>query len=262
MPRGTREPSEVFRDVLDQAAKALSLSSDKAKNFRHNSIRGGERAGALASFLREHLPSTLGVGKGEAIDFKDKRTGELDLVVYDRAGSAPIEVGTESLLLPCESLYVVVEVKTTLTQEELDKSYVHAKKVRALRPFKKRFVGPGDGGPAPKDGNPRCLYVIFAYDTNLGREDWLTKEHERIKLAARRAQCHVDCVDRVVVLDRGMISPSDARGKVVENDGESIFLEVYLHIVNFINRERRRRPPVDWQVYGPRSNPGWVKLNR
>lgn len=260
MPRGVKEPSDVFRAVLDEAANKLALSSREVTSFEHHGIKGDERAAALADFLRTHLPGNFDVKKGEAIDFSDTRTGQLDLIVYDRAGSSPILVGNENLLLPCESLYVVIEVKTTLTQNELDGAYRSASKVRCLRPFKARFVGSRLDGAAADDKNYRCMYVVFAYNTNLGMEDWLSKEFKRIELSAKRANCGLDVLDRIVVLDRGMINPCTSTGKATNKDGESIFLELYVHIVNFINRERDRRPSVDWQVYSARTSPGWMKL--
>lgn len=260
MPRGARDPSAVFRAVLDEAANKLALSSREAATFEHRGIKGDERAAALADFLRHHLPGTFDVKKGEAIDFSDARTGQLDLVVFDRGGSSPILVGNENLLLPCESLYVVIEVKTTLTQEELNGAYRSAAKVRSLRPFKSRFVGPRPDGAAADDNSYRCMYVVFAYSTNLSADNWLAKEFKRVESAANAAGSSADLVDRVVVLDRGMINPFSATGKAVDKDRESIFLDLYLHIVNFINRERDRRPPVDWQVYSVRQSPGWVRL--
>ena len=260
MPRGVREPSDVFRAVLDEAAKKLALSSQEAVSFEHRGIRGDERAAALAEFLRTHLPRNFDVKKGEAIDFSDTRTGQLDLVVYDQAGSSPILVGNENILLPCESLYVVIEVKTVLTQDELNGAYRSASKVRCLRPFKTRFVGSRTDGAAADDKNYRCMYIVFAYSTNLGMENWLSKEFKRVELSANSAGCSLDVVDRIVVLDRGMINPCTSTGKATDKDGESIFLELYVHIVNFINRERDRRPPVDWQVYSARTSPGWMKL--
>lgn len=260
MPRGTRDPSDVFRDVLDEAANKLALSSREAATFEQHGIKGDERAAALASFLREHLPGAFDVKKGEAIDFSDARTGQLDLVIFDRNGSAPILVGKENVLLPCESVYVVVEVKTTLTQDELDGAYRSALKVRSLKPFKSRFVGSRSDGAAADDDAYRCLYVVFAYSTNLGPDGWLPKEFKRVELAAQGSRVDVDLIDLVVVLDRGTISPGSATGKSVDQDDRSVFLEFYLHVVNFINRERARRPSVDWQVYSARSSPGWVRL--
>jgi hypothetical protein len=260
MPRGVREPSKVFQDVLSQAAQQLALDSRTAKNYQHKGIRGDERAGALIHFLSEHVPADFDVCKGEVIDYRDERTGQLDIIIYDKSTSAPIHVGTENLLLPCESLYAVIEVKTILTQVELNTSFAAANKVRQLEPFKSNFVGPRADGAAANDKMYRCLYAIFAYETDLGVADWLTKEFGRIKKAAHESTAPLDVVERIVVLDRGMINPFTQTGKLTDVDRQSIFLEFYVHLMNFLNREHSRRPGVDWQCYSARTDPGWTKI--
>ncbi len=261
MPRGTRTPSDVFRSVMDKAKQRLLLDSADAADFDHKGIRGDERAASLAKFFRERLPDRFGVDKGEAIDYRDTRTGQLDFVIYDQSRCAPIRVGNENLLLPCEALYCVIEVKTRVTQDELDTSYKAAGKVRTLRPFKKAFIAARqDGSRADGDGD-RCLYVIFGYTSNLGSDaEWTEKEYRRLEAAARAARVAPDCVDRLFILDRGIINPQKRAGKWETGNADSVFLESYLHIVNFLGRESERRKPVDWQMYGPRSTRGWKTL--
>jgi len=106
------------------------------------------------------------------------------------------------------------------------------------------------------------MYVVFAYATDLSKDSWLTKEFSRIEEVAGPSKIPIDYVDRVVVLKHGMINPSSRVGKAVDDahDDEGIFLEFYLNIVNFLYRECRRRPPVDWQVYSARTPSGWMKL--
>src|SRR5208282_1551612 len=117
--RATRHPSPVFREVLTQAERRLSLGSEQAANFEHRGLRGNERAAALAAFLSLHLPGVFGVGKGEARDYLDNVTGELDVFVYDRSTAAPIQTGGDSLIVPAEALYAVIEVKSVLSQAVL-----------------------------------------------------------------------------------------------------------------------------------------------
>lgn len=260
MPRGGREPSKVFGGVLKEAADELTLASLKAKKFHHKGVRGDERAGALIQFLSQHLPGDFGIRTGEAIDYLDARTGQLDIMIYDKSASAPVSVGNNNLLLPCESLYSVIEVKTTLTQNELNTAYEAATKVRQLRPFKSKFVGPRPKGVAADENAYRCLYAVFAYRTNLGETGWLKKEYARVEKAAIRSGAPLDSIERIIVLDRGMINPGPGVGKSTGVSGESIFLEFYVHLMNFLNRERSRRQPVDWQVYSARTAPGWDKI--
>jgi hypothetical protein len=72
MPRGARNPSDVFQNVLALAKREIFLGVSKASSFEHKGIRGDERAGALSNFLRERLPEKFGVGKGEAIDYRGR----------------------------------------------------------------------------------------------------------------------------------------------------------------------------------------------
>jgi hypothetical protein len=261
MPRGTKTPSDVFRSVMDKARQRLLLDSADAADFDHKGIRGDERVSAFAEFFRERLPDSFGVERGEAIDYSDSRTGQLDFVIFDRARCGPIRVGHENLLLPCEALYAVTEVKSRITQDELDKCFKAAAKVRKLRPFKESFIAARQDGANANDERDRCLYVVFGYTSNLGNDsEWLSKEFKRLGTAAKSAGVSLDHIDRLFVLDRGIINPQKPAGKWETGSGSSIFLESYLHIVNFLMRESARRRPVDWQMYGPRSAFGWRAL--
>jgi len=262
MPRkAIRSSSDVFRSVLKKAEQRVLLESAGAADFEHRGIVGDERAASLGKFFQEQLSERFGVQKGEAIDYRDSRTGQLDFVIYDRWRSSPIHVGSENLLLPCEALYCVVEVKTRISQDELDKCYVSAGKVRALRPFGKPFIAARQDGVDAEDGRDRCLYFVFGYTSDLANNsEWPLKEYDRARKAADRAQVPIDCVDRVVVLDRGIIRPQKKAGRWQDEGAESVFLESYLHIMNFLGRESERRKPVDWRTYGPRRVPGWKPL--
>ncbi|ABD69055.1 hypothetical protein Rfer_1321 [Rhodoferax ferrireducens T118] len=260
MPRGSTRPSVIFTAVLDAAARQLHIASSEAAAFRHTGIRGDERAAALASFLRRHLPSNLGVAKGEAIDFLDRRTGQLDILIYDADMAAPISTQSENVLIPAESLLAVIEVKTTLTQNDLNGCYMASRKVRAIRPFKQSFVAAREEGRPAEDGNFRCMYIVFSYETNLSAEDWLNKEFKRLELAATSVKGKLNLIDVVYVLNRGMIRPAKNAGKTNDKDELNMFLEFYLHLVNFLRREMPRRPAMDWQAYSSKTSRGWLPL--
>ena len=98
--------------------------------------------------------------------------------------------------MPAESLLAVIEVKTTLTQKDLNGCFIAARKVRAIRPFKQSFVPAREEGKPAEDGNFRCLYVVFSYDTNLGADDWLKKEFKRLAGAANEVKATLIKVHR------------------------------------------------------------------
>jgi hypothetical protein len=260
MPRGSDRPSTIFKAVLDAAARQLHIASNEATAFQHTGIRGDERAAALANFFRDHLPSTISVAKGEAIDFRDRRTGQLDILIYDADMASPISSQSENVLIPAESLLAVIEVKTTLTQNDLDACYAAAKKVREIRPFKQSFIAAREEGKAAEDGNFRCLYVVFSYGTNLSADNWLNKEFNRLDVSAKAINGKLNLVDVVYVLNRGMIRPAKNAGKINDVEQMNTFLEFYLHIVNFLRKEMPRRPAMDWQAYASKTSKGWVPL--
>ncbi|GGD20399.1 hypothetical protein GCM10011587_26200 [Pyruvatibacter mobilis] len=236
----------------------MRLDAGAAENLQHRGLRGNERANALREFLANHLPRVFEVGNGEAIDFRDDRSGELDLFIFDRATAAALQTSSESALIPAEALYAVIEVKTKLTQEELDKSTAAAAKLRRLKPFKKAFVAARTGGRA-SFSRCRCPYFVFAYETNLAEEDWASKEYRRIYNAADKMGVAIDVVDRVIVLNRGIILPNK-RQSLLEEDSDGIFLEFYLHLINFLMRERGRRPVIDWTAYTSRKK--WKTISK
>jgi hypothetical protein len=260
MARGAKTPSEVFSSVLAKAKEQLLLDAKHATDFQHSGIRGDERAAGLASFLRDHLPQRFSVTEGEVIDSRDTRTGQLDLIVYDSHTSSPVTRGERHSLIPAEALYAVVEVKTTLSAKELGICYRAAAKVRQLQPFGRQFVSARKEG-TPSDENSRCIYSVFSYFSDLGEDEWLDKEYARIITAAKEQGSEPDVIERVLVLSRGFILPGKAAGKEERGAAQSVFLDFYLHLINFLTREARNRNPIDWQLYGRQTSPGWKRLN-
>jgi hypothetical protein len=252
--------SEVFRKVIDQARRQVLLDSDKAANFEHKGIRGDERAAPLAEFLRSRLPDVFAVGKGEIIDCKDNRTGQLDLVIYDRLAARPIAEGGENLLLPCEAVYAIIEVKSVFSAEEARKCLLAAQKVRRLRPFKNRFVDRRSAGARALLEEHRCLYIVFAYTSDLSKAEWLKSELTRLEQAAIETEVDIARIDRIFVADRGILDAGSRVGKQDEAHPEYLFAEFFLHIVNFMGRECARRPPISWEDYALPNRKGWTKI--
>src|SRR2546426_7276233 len=89
MPTKRGVPSEVFRSVMENAKKRLLLERDEAGTFEHKGLLGDERAASLAKFFRERIGDRFDVQKGEAIDYRDTRTGQLDFVIYDSPVARP-----------------------------------------------------------------------------------------------------------------------------------------------------------------------------
>jgi hypothetical protein len=255
-----KKGSEVFRGVLEAARDQLWLDFRISTAFEHHGIRGGERERALKRFLEVRLPPSFGVTTGEMIDRSDCRTGQLDLIIYDKSIAQPVLAGDAADLMPCEAVYAVIETKSVLTKAEAESCTSAAAKVRSLRPVGGNFVDSRTDGAGARSGEYRCMYMVFAYSSDLALPDWLKNEYERFETAARDRGSPVECIDRVVVLDRGLFSPGLAKGVVADDDPVGLFGETYMHLVNFLERERTRRPDFSWQRYAGQSLLKWVAL--
>ncbi|MGA7732129.1 MAG: DUF6602 domain-containing protein [Chloroflexia bacterium] len=260
MPRGGHKSNSALTASLDDAKNELWNAWKRAANFQHKGIRGNEREEAVRNFLRHQLPKAYAVSTGEVVDFEDRRSTQLDVTIYDCIRNSPVLAREDQTLLPAESLLSVIEVKSQLTQEELDKCFKASKQLRLLRPYNKTFVSARRGGIPASDKQPRCFYSIFAYSSNLGTDDWLSKEWERVNRAAQANNCTSEVIDRILVLDRGLINPVFKVGKNAGSNGSDVLHNWFIELVNFLTRENARRIPVDWQSYASRTTSGWQRL--
>jgi hypothetical protein len=254
--------SEIFRGVLEAARKQLLLDFDATRGFAHSGIKGEERAEALAAFLKARLPPAFGIATGEVIDRNDRRTGQLDLIIYDQTVTQPVHGGRKNELYPCEAVYAAIEVKSILKLGEIETCVKAARRLRNLAPFGKEFVDSRTMGTHADGEDPRCMYIIFAFASDLGQADWLEAEYDRLSRVAAEQNTPISFIDRLVVLDRGLITPSRGQGKDVGNDPVVLFAEFFLHLVNFLERERKRRPELSWQQYALPRSKGWRTLTR
>jgi hypothetical protein len=252
--------TQTFDKILDFAEEDLWTGFRLASVKQHRSLIGDSREETFSDFLARRLPDRFGVTSGEAVDSREKRTGQLDIVIYDRNLTAPLLREKSGDVLPAESLLAVVEVKSTLTQEELTTCAAAAKKISRLSPYRREFLPPRQEGLDASDGNHRCQYSVIAFKTNLGKGDWVEKEWKRLLKATAQNQVEPERIDRVLVLDRGMLVPPSGSGRAT-TDGKGMLREWFLHLTNFLIREAERRPPFDFQDYGRRrKNPGWTRL--
>ncbi len=250
---------EMLKLIFNQPSTKSSLTKNPGS-------KGNARAAGVAEFLMNRLPTAYGVQcRGEAVDFLDNRSGEIDIIIYDKSRNALLS--EDPLWVPAEAVLACIEVKSKLTKAELLKTFQGAKLLTTLRPFGNRFiledVGVGEnlltpsGKQRKKLVRSRCFQTLFAYDTDLVKQGWLLNEWSRVQAAAIECSCPVTSIDRILVIGRGLITPSARAGTEV-SEFASVFHQWFIHLANFLERENGRRPPLDWQKYTKRKIPGWV----
>ena len=68
--------AEAFDEMKHSLAKSKAALS-------HNLSKGEAAEESVRTFFRNHLPSSLGVAKGQVIDCQGERSKQIDIIIYD-----------------------------------------------------------------------------------------------------------------------------------------------------------------------------------
>lgn len=243
---------------MKEAAEQLALDFRQATALNHKGERGSRREDSVRRFLQERLPGAYKVDTGIAFDAHDTQSKQLDVLIY-RAADTPFLLPGDPAFVPCESLLAAVEIKSTLKVDTIKEALEVGQSLRSLRPFDRTFIDPRQRGEPADDNRPRCLFTIFAFETDLVEgDDWLIRESARLARIAGELNIPLRYVDRLIVMDRGVINLPSARGHDSSRNGLPSIQIWFVHLMNHLVREDRRRPPIDMDLY---ASPGrWMPL--
>lgn len=251
MTRPSRNDSEHLQGMVDAAGSELSRSMKIGRLADGNhQFKGGEHEAGLRSFLRGLLPSGMRVGTGFAFDALGKRSRQLDVLV---SSESPLLLSREPdtpVVLPCEHLLAVVEVKSTLTKGEIRKSVENATSVQSLAPYGNgKFVPGRKRGEEVKSGEHRVQYTVFALASDLkGDEDYIAGEWSRYRAVCSELGVAENVIDRILVPGRALIDAAHADGYGVDSASNLLGLW-FVHLFNHLQREVVRRPPMNLNAY-------------
>lgn len=108
-------------DIVERFAhvEETLLSQFREAGFvQHQGDKGENREEILREFLTKHLPKRYGVAKGEIITREGTHSHSADIIIYD-ADNAPLLYSGKTAVIPIESVYGIIEVKSTLSKAEL-----------------------------------------------------------------------------------------------------------------------------------------------
>lgn len=112
--------------------RMLSEIETISDRMSHQGEKGRNNEHVLQAFLNDHLPRRYCVSTGKVISANGQESGQVDLIVHDRMTTPAFVEARAWSLVPIESVYAVISVKTTLNKEELRDSLDSIAKVRAL----------------------------------------------------------------------------------------------------------------------------------
>lgn len=225
------------------------------QNISHRPGKGTTREDVLRKYFKERLPSRYSVGTGEIVDLFGRTSPQMDLMFFD--SSRDFSFSTSSFdVLPAEAVLATVEVKSTLNSGQIAKCIESAKRLRELKPFGKRLAGADINEEDSTNRGARYFHAVFAYETNLGADDWMANEFRRFAAKNPKGSHLIDCV---YVLNRGYLSLSNRSGRLEDGDGGAIST-FFFSILNFLQREGRRRGNTPFERYTAPKKNSWQRL--
>jgi hypothetical protein len=145
--------AQYWSGVLQRLQAEVEVFS---RLVRHEGERGRANEVALASVLQAFFPRRLGVGTGLLIDTGDRYSKQSDLVVFEQVDEPTVLAQTTHLLHPVESVVVVVEVKTTLRQDDITDCAAKKEALLRLQPARQH-----------PDGSTHPVFAVLAYDVGM-----------------------------------------------------------------------------------------------
>lgn len=248
----------TFKSKFESAVYEIAGKFFKTAAFNHSLTKGEEREVPFIDFFTENLPKTYSIVKGEVVDLSGQSSPQLDVMIYDSSRNFPFYSG-DNYILPAESLLASIEIKSKLTQEEIRKILINAKKLKTLKPFGKNLDISKQRRDVEDKVTCRYFHTVFAYDTDLSAKDWSKNEFERIVRVAKEEKIDHTLLDRVIVLNKGLINPTYSIAKE-STDNANMFLHYYIDLLNYLQRENTRRQTVPYLDYAGKLSKDWIKL--
>jgi len=187
--------------VFEEAEQYLRLKFlGWEQDIPHHGEKGGLRERRVTDFLASVLPKRYGIGTGHVVDNQGNTSNQSDIVIYDAVDSIILPIDNHYSLFPCESVFGVIEVKSTLTASHGSKGpdgtifdcIRNTQRVRSLnRTNKYRSL-------------PAIVSVVFAYQVS---DSWKSNpEYQVIDWFEKLGeQINTTFPDLIFVLDPGFV---------------------------------------------------------
>lgn len=205
------------------------------------------------------LPGKYQVTSGIVVDTYNKHSPQLDVLIFDQTEDFPFSAAADKGVgvLAAEALLASVEVKSRLTAQEIEKSCRAAKNLRALRPYGKALIGADVGDKNMSEKRARYYHSIFAFDTDLVGSGWPDNELKRLR---DHINADEHLIDAIYVFKKGIINIMACK-VMREDESGSAIAAYYFSLLNFIQREGRRRAPTPYPDYASLlRGPKWITL--
>jgi len=201
----------MLQQHINDVETLLLQTSQIPANAGHTLHRGTPREAFIRQFLETHLTELIGFGTGEIIDSNSQpraQRNQIDIVLYQK-NYPKIDFGGGINGFLAEAVSSTIEVKSLLTQDELNNALNSIRNIKALQRNIQTSFSTGYKAPG-------IFSYIVAYDgpANMSTiQGWITQyvAANNIQYPAMpptaKARISLQCplVDMIVVLGKGFI---------------------------------------------------------
>ena len=201
----------MLKSHMDAIEDLLAARSRVPANSGHSLHKGTPREAFIREFLESHLPKNVAIGSGEIIDANsrpDEQRNQFDIVIYKK-NYPKLDFGGGISGFLIESVIATVEVKSTLTQPDLEQAIKAAKHAKDLVP---NVTLSFHSGYIP----PKVLNYVVAYDGPAQIQtvyNWIPQIHSTLGITisdlpqdeSQRFSTASPSIDGIFVLNKGFI---------------------------------------------------------
>lgn len=201
----------MLKSHLDAIEKTLVTQSGIQNITGHTLHKGTPREIFIKEFLENHLPRIVSIGTGEIIDANSRpgqQRNQYDIVIYKNSyPKLDFGGGISGFLI--ESVVATIEVKSTLTEEDLKQSIKAARNCKQLQPNTVSSFHTGHIPPKPINfliayNGPASMDTVYGWIPKIYQSEGITSPNLPIE-PKQRIQQASPAIDGVFVLEKGFL---------------------------------------------------------
>jgi hypothetical protein len=124
--------NKLLRDRLLADIDRCLTEARNCSQLKHAGLVGKVRQILVETLLIPLLPDGFRIGTGKVTDSRGSLSSETDVIIYDRRSVPPVLYDEKHGIFPIESVYYVIEVKSTLSGAEFERSIQNGVQLRSL----------------------------------------------------------------------------------------------------------------------------------
>lgn len=179
----------ILYSYFERTADVLLANYERSKEQGSSDDVGRNREYFCETFLKRSLPPSLSLKRGEIIDHKGNRTGQLEVIII--RDDCPIFTIGVADNVPIEGVFGVIEVKSNLSREKLCEALNTLRNVKNLNIHRSEGMLYISGGFV-LDRPLRCIFAYEGATFNTLKDELSKSGNENV-------------VDFICVLNRGAL---------------------------------------------------------